>query len=106
MNVPLGGGAGGPGPGHDVQVVHVVTGRGRGRPVPAVGHQDGVAVVDLFTEVDRVAGRGRGAEQAQAGLPVRSGGDLEVVDLLQHRLGGAGLVVLVRRVGRPVATRG
>ena len=37
------------------------------------------------------------------GLAVGPGGDLEVVDLLQLRLGLARLVVLVRRVGGPVA---
>src|SRR5215207_10125052 len=91
------------GPGHHVQVVHVVTRGRRGGPVPAVRHQDRVPVADLLAQVDLVAGRGRGAEQAQTPLAVRAGRDLEVVDLLEHRLGLALLVVLVRRVGRPVA---
>ena len=73
--------------GHHVQVVHVVAGRGDAGPVPAVRHQHRVAIMDLFADVDVVAGRGGRAHEAQARLTVRAGGDLEVVDLLQLGLG-------------------
>src|SRR5919112_4493295 len=94
------------GAGHDVQVVHVVARRGHAGTVPAERDEDGIAVVDLLEDVDRVAGRGRGPHEAQPWLAVRAGCDLEVVDLLELGLRLRGLVVLVSRVGRPVAARG
>src|SRR5262245_30354562 len=94
----------GAGSGHHIEVVHVVAGHRHRGTVPAVWDQNDVAGTNLGEDLDLVA-RGTGdALVADPGLasPV---GDIEVVDLLQHALAGPVLVVLVRRIGRPVAGR-
>ena len=98
--------------GHDVEVVEVVAGRGHRRAVPAVRHEDDVAGAHLGEHVDRplvgavdplVADRARARGLRRAGRRC----DLEVVDLLELGLDARPLlVVLVRRVGAPVAGRG
>ena len=101
------------GAGHHVQVVQVVAGRGHRRAVPAVRHQHDVARCApprrrrwAARRCRRPAGSppGRGAPVAVA--PPSDLG-LEVVDLLELGLDPVALlVVLVRRVGAPVAGRG
>jgi hypothetical protein len=84
--------------GHHVQVVEVVARRGHRRPVVAGRQQHVVAGADLLEDVDARAVRALVREAAV--------GDLEVVDLLQRGLdAGDVLVVLVRRIGGPVAAR-
>ena len=86
------------GAGHHVQVVEVVAGRGHRRAVVAGRQQHVVAGADLLEDVDARAVRALVGEAAV--------GDLEVVDLLERGLdAGDVLVVLVRRIGRPVAAR-
>lgn len=70
--------------------------------MPAVRDEDGVPAAYLGEHV-RTAGARRG-DPVVAGAPVFQ---FEVVDLLQDRFGtGFRLVVLVRRVGGPVAAWG
>ena len=83
---------------HHVEVVQVVAGGGDRRPVPAVRDEHDVARADLGQHVDGAAG------SAVDPLVAEPGG-LEVVDLLEFGLVLARLVVLVRRVGRPVPAR-
>ncbi len=99
-------------PGHHVEVVHVVRRGGDRRPVPAVRDQHGVAVGHLFQQLDRarlgavdpLVANGSGA--ARGGMVSRGGrGEPVVVDLLELGLAALCLVVLVRRVGRPVRRR-
>ena len=92
--------------GHHVEVVEVVTGRGHRRAVPAVRDQHDVAGADLGADVDRAVRVAVHPLVARPRRTRRRRGDLEVVDLLQRRLALADLVVLVRRVRRPVAARG
>src|SRR6266704_4222814 len=87
--------------GHHVEVVQVVARYRHRRPVPAVRDQHHVAAAHFGAHVDRPV---RGAVHPLVGHPVRAA-DLEVVDLLEDRLARAVLVVLVRRVRRPVAAR-
>ncbi len=91
------------GPRHHVEVVHVVAGYGHARPVPAVGDQHGVAGAHFGEHVGRAAGGGVDPLVADGG---RAAAQLVVVDLLQPGLVRPLLVVLVRRVGRPVAAGG
>src|SRR5215207_6163636 len=90
---------------HDVQVVHVEAGRGDTRAVPAVRHQYRVAIMDLFKHFDLMSRRRRRTHKPKARLAAGPGSDFEVVDLFQLRLGLTRLVVLVCRVGGPVASR-
>ena len=84
------------GPGHHVQVVEVVAGRGHRGAVVAARQQHRVAAADLLEDVDAGA---VGALVGDAAV-----GDLEVVDLLERGLDARDLlVVLVRRIGGPVA---
>src|SRR5690606_39610140 len=89
------------GAGHHVEVVEVVAGGGHGRAVPAVRDGHHVPGAHLGEDVDGAVGGSVDPLVAEAGSG-GAGGDLEVVDLLQHALGGGGLVVRVRRVGGPV----
>src|SRR5690606_2342657 len=93
------------GAGHHVEVVEVVAGGGHGRAVPAVRDGHHVPGAHLGEDVDGAVGGSVDPLVAGAGSG-GAGGDLEVVDLLQHALGGGGLVVLVRRVGGPVRLGG
>ncbi len=93
---------------HHVEVVEVVAGRRDGGPVVAVRHERDVARAHDGVDRDLARGRRRGVEQAE-GIRVRgrvqpaTDGGLEVVDLLPpRRLPRLVLVVLVRRVARPV----
>ena len=90
--------------GHHVEVVEVVAGHGHRRAVPSVRDEHDVAAADLGQDVDLLAGVPVDALVGDTGSG-RSGGDLEVVDLLELALVVARLVVLVRRVRRPVAAR-
>ena len=72
----------------------------------AVGHDDDVAAAHLGAHVDVVAGRGVDALEREALGVVLAGADLVVVDLLQDPLDLGVLVVLVGRVGGPVASGG
>ncbi len=86
------------GPGHHVQVVQVVPRRRHRRAVVAARQQHGIARAHLAADVDPAA---VGALVGEA-----AAGDLEVVDLLERGLHARDLlVVLVGRVGRPVAAR-
>ena len=87
-------------PRHHVQVVEVVAGRRHRGPVVAVRHQDDVAVRTSARDVDLASGAGR----VDALVAEAAARDLEVVDLLERGLlARALLVVLVRRIRRPVA---
>src|SRR5215212_4576061 len=88
---------------HHVEVVHVETRSRHTWPVPAVRDKHRIPIVHLRQHLDRLARRGRRPHEAEARLTMRTGGDLEVVDLFQLRLGVRGLVVLVGRIGRPIA---
>ena len=89
------------GPGHDVEVVEVVAGGGHRRAVPAVRDEHGVAAAHLGADVD-LAARARGVDALVAGAVV---GRPRSSRSPPARLALALLVVLVRRVGRPVRSR-
>src|SRR3954453_5423060 len=74
------------GTGHHVQVVQVVAGDGHRRTVPAVGDQHDVTLTDLGEDVDLFVVVPVHALVGHAGSG-GAGGDLEVVDLLEHALG-------------------
>src|SRR5262249_36956194 len=89
--------------GHHVQVVHVVAGRRDGRTVVAMRYEDDVAAADFLEHLYRTLRCAVDAVIAEPTGIIWARGDLEVVDLLQRGLDGSVLVVLVRRVARPVA---
>jgi hypothetical protein len=90
---------------HHVEVVHVVSGCGDRWSVIAVRNEHDVTAADLFEHLDRALRGAVHAVIAEASGIAWAGGDLEVVDLLERRLDRRLLVVLVRRVARPVAAR-
>ncbi len=74
--------------GHHVEVVQVVAGRGHRGAVVAVRHQHDVTGAHLFEHLDRAGpGAARPGGSRSRGSCPRSGGDLEVVDLLELGLG-------------------
>ena len=93
----------GAGSGHHIEVVHVVARRGDGRAVIAVRYQHHVAGAHFFEHLDRAFGRAVDAVITEAARIIWAWSDFEVVDLLQRGLDGSVLVVLVRRIARPVA---
>jgi hypothetical protein len=84
-----------------VQVVHVVVRGGDAGAVVSAGDEEHVAVAHGHRGVDAPVLRVRPVETEAEGAR-----DAEVVDLLQDRLPLALLVVLVGRIGGPVAGRG
>ena len=99
------------GAGHHVEVVQRVARRGHARPVVAAGDHEHVAVGHGDVDLDRlpfgriVAPRVRAVHGEPLRRVVGAGGppDAEVVDLLVVRRALGAVVVLVRRVARPVA---
>jgi len=71
-----------------------------------LGQQQHVVLLHLGPHVDVVAGRGVDALEREALGVALTGADLVVVDLLQDPLDLGVLVVLVGRVGGPVASGG
>lgn len=71
-----------------------------------MGHEGDVAVVDLAAQGDRAAGTAVGAVQTKALGALGTVFNLEVVDLFKLALVLGVLLVLVGRVGGPVAARG
>ena len=90
-------------PRHDVQIVEVVAGSGHRRPMVTVRDNHDVARAYLRQELYRARRRAVDALVGDPGPTRWPGGDFEVINLLQLRLFRTALVVLVRRVGRPVA---
>src|SRR5882757_5474123 len=91
---------------HHVEVVHVIARRRDRRTVVAVRHQHDVAGAHLLEYLDGAVGRAVHPVVAEPARTVGAGRDLEVVDLLELRLGRRVLVVLVRRIARPVPAGG
>ena len=72
----------------------------------AVGHESDIAVVDLAAQVDRAVGAAVGAVQTKALGTLGTVFNFEVVDFFELALVLGVLLVLVGRVGGPVAARG
>ena len=68
----------------------------------SVWHQHDVAGAHLLEHFDRTVRRPVDPVVSEPARPVGATGDLEVVDLLEFRLGGRVLVVLVGGIARPV----
>ncbi len=90
-------------PRHDVQVVQVVAGSRHRRPMVTVGDEHDVSRAYLRQEVYRARWRAIDALVGDPGATRWAGADFEIIDFLQLGLFRAALVMLVRRVGLPVA---
>src|ERR671913_1042771 len=73
--------------GHHVQVVHVEPRSRHARSMPPVRDEHRISIVHLLQQLDVLARRRRRPHEAKTLLTLGAGSNLEVVDLLQLRLG-------------------